>query len=113
MPALLRSQFLSARYLHYVIVVDEDIDPSNISQVLWALGTRRDPADAIDFIKGQVSAFLDPTISPEKRRQGDSTSSVAIILACKPYHWMDQFPPPIEVSPELTKEIQEKWKELF
>ena len=96
-----------------MIVVDDDVDPSNIPDVLWALGSRADPETAIDIIKGQVSAFLDSTIPPEKRKVGDSTTSVAIILAVRPYHWMDEFPPPIAVSPELTREIRDKWQELF
>ena len=63
--------------------------------------------------KGQVSAFLDPTISPEKRKRGDSTTSVAIILACRPYHWKDQFSVPITLSAETKQEIMAKWHKLF
>ncbi len=102
-----------ARYVKYLVIVDEDIDPSNVSQVLWAMGTRRDPAEAIEIVNEQVSAMLDPVISPEKRRRGDSTASVAVILACKPYHWKDEFPTAITVSDELTAEIKKKWKDLF
>ena len=103
----------AARYLHYVIVVDEDIDPANTPEVLWAVGTRADPEESIHIIKGQVSAFLDPTISPEKRKRGDSTTSVAIILACRPYHWKDQFSVPITLSAETKREIMAKWNKLF
>jgi 4-hydroxy-3-polyprenylbenzoate decarboxylase len=103
----------AARYLHYVIVVDEDIDPANTPEVLWAVGTRADPEESIHIIKGQVSAFLDPTISPEKRKRGDSTTSVAIILACRPYHWKDQFSVPITLSAETKREIMAKWHKLF
>jgi 4-hydroxy-3-polyprenylbenzoate decarboxylase len=34
----------------FVIIVDDDIDPSNIDDVLWALSTRCDPATAINVI---------------------------------------------------------------
>ncbi|MFH1003111.1 MAG: UbiD family decarboxylase [Chloroflexota bacterium] len=104
---------IASRYLHYLIVVDEDIDPSNISQVLWALGTRGDPEQSINIITQQVSAMLDPTIPIERRERHDSTCSLAIILAVKPYHWKDEFPPAITVSPELTQKVKARWGELF
>jgi 4-hydroxy-3-polyprenylbenzoate decarboxylase len=34
----------------FVIIVDDDVDPSNIDDVLWALATRCDPATAINVI---------------------------------------------------------------
>jgi len=34
----------------WVVVVDEDIDPSNIDEVLWAMATRCNPATDIEFI---------------------------------------------------------------
>lgn len=103
----------AAMFLHYVIVVDDDIDPSNIGQVLWALGTRAAPADSINIITGQLSSFIDPTLPPEKRERGDTTTSTAIILAVRPYHWMNEFPQPIAISSELSQKIKEKWSRLF
>ena len=52
----------------YVIVVDEDIDVSNLDEVVWAMMTRSDPATSIDIIRGAWSTPLDPRIEPE---QGD------------------------------------------
>jgi 4-hydroxy-3-polyprenylbenzoate decarboxylase len=102
-----------ALFLRYVIVVDDDIDPSNIGEVLWAMGTRADPAQGIDVVTGQLSSFLDPSVSPEQRERGDTTTSTAIILAVRPYHWMKAFPPPIAISPELSRKIRTKWNKLF
>lgn len=99
--------------LRWVIVVDDDIDPSNLSEVLWALGTRTELDTSIDIIKGCTSSPLDPTISPEKRSRGELGHSMGIILACKPYHWIKEFPPSIKTNPELAKKIREKWAELF
>ncbi|MFH0914763.1 MAG: UbiD family decarboxylase [Chloroflexota bacterium] len=104
---------MAAQALHYIIVVDDDIDPSNIGQVIWALATRADPQDSINIITGHLSSFLDPSIPPEKRKRGDSTTSLAIILAVRPYHWKDQYPPAIEVSPEVAKKMKTKWSKLF
>ncbi len=91
-----------------VIVVDDDIDPSNTSDVLWALGTRCDPETSIDILRGCWGSLIDPRLSPEKKSRGDLTHSKAIILACKPYHWMKEFAPAVTISPELLKRIKEK-----
>ena len=49
----------------FVIVVDDDIDVSNLEDVLWALCTRSDPATSIDIIHNAWSTPLDPRIEPE------------------------------------------------
>ena len=51
----------------FVIIVDDDVDPSNIDDVLWALATRCDPATAINVINEAWSTPLDPRIAPEAR----------------------------------------------
>ncbi len=102
-----------AYMLKYVIVVDEDIDPSNISDVLWAIASRTDPQEAIDFVRGCWGSQTDPILSPFKRTIHDFTHSSAIILACKPYHWIKEFPPSIRTSPELLEKTLKKWGHLF
>lgn len=103
----------SAFHLCWIIVVDDDIDPSNISEVLWAMGQRCDVETAIEVVKGGWTSALKPVLSPEKRSRGDFTQGVAIILACKPYYWIDRFPPSIRTSPELLQKVKEKWGKLF
>ncbi len=97
----------------YVIVVDDDIDPSNITEVLWALTTRCDPATSIDIVRGLRSTPLLPPIAPDKRKRGDFTLSSALMVACRPYDWRDEFPPTIKSSPEELKTISEKWGDYF
>lgn len=106
-------QELAALYLHYLIVVDDDIDPSDIGQVLWALGTRANPEEAVNIITGQLSGPIDPSISPEKRKLGNTTTSTAIILAVRPYHWMKEYAPSIGVAPQVAQEVRGKWSKLF
>jgi UbiD family decarboxylase len=97
----------------FVIVVDEDIDPSNISQVLWALGTRVDLDLSIDIVKNCLSGESNPMLSPEAKRLKKLEMSRAIITACKPYTWKDEFPLSVEPSPELAARIREKWKAIL
>ena len=44
----------------YVIVVDDDVDPTNVHQVLWAMATRSRPAQSIDILRETWSTYLDP-----------------------------------------------------
>ena len=55
---------------------------------------------------------LDPRIPPEKKARGDYTASQAIVLACKPYDWIDEFPKTNVASPELRAEVLAKWKDF-
>ena len=94
----------------FIVVVDEDIDPTDLGEVIWAISTRCEPKTAISIIDGNWSTLLDPILSPDKRGAGDLTSSRAIINACRPYSWIDRFPPVNALSPELREQIKEKWK---
>jgi len=93
--------------------VDEDIDPSNLEEVLWAICTRCDPEKYIDIVPGFLTSPLDPMLDPEKRARKDFTTAKVFINACKPYHWKDKFPPVNVAGPELRQKVLTKWAELF
>src|SRR5690606_30909285 len=42
------------------VVVDDDIDPTNTDQVLWAICSRMDPVVDVEIIKRCWSTSLDP-----------------------------------------------------
>lgn len=109
--ALLASQNRPAAYHgRYVIVVDEDIDPTNIQDVLWAVCTRSDPDRDIDVVRRAWSTPLDTTI----RKPAEAYfNSRAIIDACKPYEWIADFPEVVGVSAELAHQVKEKWREAL
>jgi UbiD family decarboxylase len=97
----------------YVVVVDEDIDPSDLDQLLWAMCFRSDPATGLQIMNGTYSSKLDPSIPPWKKEAGDTTNSRAVINACRPYHWRDQYPRMNVPSPELHKLAREKFGYLL
>ena len=109
--AAIASQCRAGAYMgRYVIVVDEDIDPYNTDDVLWAMATRSDPDQDIDILRRCWSGPLDPAIAVGKK----GFNSRALIDACRPYEWKDQFPKVSDPSPELAKKIVDKWgKALF
>jgi 4-hydroxy-3-polyprenylbenzoate decarboxylase len=103
---VIASQCHAAAYLgRFTIVVDEDIDPADMKDVLWALTTRCDPAEDIEIFRRCWSGPLDPIIP--KGQKG--FNSRAIIDACRPYEWLKDFPPSVKVPDDLARSVKEKW----
>ncbi|MGH6670343.1 MAG: UbiD family decarboxylase [Xanthobacteraceae bacterium] len=96
-----------------VVVVDEDIDPSNLADVMWAVTTRCEPAEGIDILRNAWSSALDPRIPPDEKERGVTSHSKAVIDACRPFAWRDKFPHASALSPEETREIEQKWGTLL
>jgi 4-hydroxy-3-polyprenylbenzoate decarboxylase len=97
----------------YVIVVDDDIDVSDLEEVMWAVLTRSDPATSIDIITNAWSTPLDPRIEPERKAKGDFTNSRAIIDACRPFYWRDKYPKVNQPSLEARRFARQKFGYLL
>jgi UbiD family decarboxylase len=93
-----------------VIVVDDDIDITNSAEVMWALATRWDPKTQTDIIDGMWTGYIDPTLPPGTRENGELTNSRIIIYAVRPFHWKDDYPKVNAVSPSYAETIRQKWK---
>ena len=81
-----------ARNGRFVVVVDEDIDPSNMDEVVWAMTTRVDPKDDIQIVDNCWASPLDPRMPPDVSANGPHVNSRAIFYAVRPWAWKDQFP---------------------
>jgi 4-hydroxy-3-polyprenylbenzoate decarboxylase len=88
-----------------VIVVDDDIDITDLNEVMWAVCTRSDPERSLDIIKRAWSGPLDPAIHPDEK----GFNSRLIIDACRPFEWRDQFPHAIGPDPAYKRETRDKW----
>jgi UbiD family decarboxylase len=95
----------------YSVVVDEDIDPSNLQEVMWAVATRTDPDIDIDIIKRGMGSKNDP-MSIAYTTSAPLTSK-AIIDACRPYDFLAQFPAVAEASKELQQQVLAKWHHVL
>jgi UbiD family decarboxylase len=95
----------------YSVVVDEDIDPANLHEVMWAVATRTDPAIDIDIIQRGMGSKNDPMFVAY--RYDAPFSSKAVIDACRPWDHLHEFPAVAEASKELQDKIRAKWKDLF
>jgi UbiD family decarboxylase len=95
----------SGSYLgRFVVVVDEDVDPTDVFDVMWAMCTRCDPGEDIEFIRRAWSGPLDPILE-----RASSTNSRAVIDACRPFERLKDFPLVARASPELRRKVEEKF----
>ena len=92
-----------------VVTVDEDVDPSDLADVMWAIATRCEPQDQVDIVRQAWSSALDPRIAPEDKVLGQTSHSKMIIDACKPFGWKDRFPPISALSQDEKRAIEDKW----
>jgi UbiD family decarboxylase len=88
-----------------VVVVDDDVDVTDLHEVMWAVCTRHDPERDVQIIKRTTSGNLDPAIEPGKK----GFNSRLLIDATRPWEWRDKFPDPIGPSPEEKRVARENW----
>ncbi|RJF86360.1 UbiD family decarboxylase [Oleomonas cavernae] len=99
----------SASYMgRFVVVVDDDIDPTNTFHVLWAISTRCDPSQDIDLIKRAWSGPLDPILD-----MATGTNSRGLIDACRPFERLKDFPQVARASDELRARVAAKFKSVL
>ncbi len=90
----------------WTIVVDDDIDPTNFSDVIWAMCTRCDPRDQVDIIHGGWSSALDPMCYDTET---DRRNSRVVIDACIPFRRKKTFPAIARSSKALDDRLRAKW----
>ncbi len=96
-------------YTKWIIAVDEDVDPTDMDQVIWAMSSRCNPIDDIDVLRNTWSTWLDPTQNPpEKRPYG----SKALINACKEHRYLPVFSKRTALRQEVYDKVASRWREL-
>jgi UbiD family decarboxylase len=107
--AMLAASCQSGSYLgRFVVVVDDDVDPTDLFDVMWAICTRCDPVDDIDFIRRTWSGPLDPLVSKVA-----FYNSRAVIDACRPFERLKDFPKVARSSPELRQKVEKKFAHIL
>ena len=110
--ALLCSQVQPAAYLgRMTVVVDDDIDPTNLSDVVWAIVTRADPQRGYTILDQCWGSPIDPL--KKLYPPGTLYSGRVIIDACRPFEHLDTFPKVAATSPEILSEVWATWRHLF
>jgi 4-hydroxy-3-polyprenylbenzoate decarboxylase len=96
----------------YVVVVDDDIDPTDTNEVIWAMCTRTDVIEDVDVIKRMWSTSLDPMAyaGDEGPRYYNNRM---VIDACRPYDRIETFPPVVRQTKAEADALRARWPELF
>lgn len=55
----------ASNFIKVVIVVDEDIDPTNLKEVMWAVSTRAQPESDVQILSNLQGQVLDPSMRHE------------------------------------------------
>ena len=106
---LVASQVNPTGYVgRYVVVVDDDIDPTDMHDVIWAMGTRTDPKTDFTVLDRNWSSRLDAMVTDEKLY-----NSRVVIDACIPYERLETFPRVAQTSPELAAEVRARFPDVF
>ena len=96
---LIATECHAAAYLgRYTVVVDDDIDPTNLDEVLWAVCTRSDPVKDIEILRRCWSGPLDPIIPKDQK----GFNSRAIIDATRPYEWLRYFSAGVAIEQRIA-----------
>ena len=98
-----------AYYTKWIIAVDEDIDPSNMDEVIWAMSTRCNPAGDIDIQRNTWSTMLDPSQNPPENRP---YGSKALINACKDHRHIRTFAKRMALRREVYEQVRQRWSSL-
>ena len=98
-----------AYYTKWIIAVDEDIDPTDMDQVIWAMSSRCNPIEDIDVLRNTWSTWLDPTQNPPEERP---YGSKALINACKEHRYLPVFSKRTTLRREMYDQVARRWKEL-
>lgn len=101
-------------YRPTIIVVGEDVDVTNMEEVIWALTTRMHPDRDIHIRKGTPTQPLYPFLSSEEKARY-STGATVCFDATFPYEWKEATPQVIDFehawSTETQQLVMSRWKE--
>jgi 3-polyprenyl-4-hydroxybenzoate decarboxylase len=101
-----------------VILVDDDIDIDNAEDVLWAIGTRCDPATNTLTDTFTSNWDLNPSLTIEQRRQLREENigypfTRIVLNACQPFLSKQGLSPVNKFSEKLRRETLEKWSNVL
>ncbi|MFC2068662.1 UbiD family decarboxylase [Chloroflexota bacterium] len=98
----------------YTVVVDDDIDPLNLEEVVWAMATRVDPERSIQILPYCRTGSADARVPIAEKKKYQTTpkplmASRIVVNACQPYEHKSEWYPVSRMSPELRQKTIEKW----
>jgi 4-hydroxy-3-polyprenylbenzoate decarboxylase len=75
--------------MQYYILVEEDVDVTDLEDVWWAICTRMHPKNGVEVIEGVGANTLIPFVAPEERKVHETYAGV--FHAGFPPHWSPEY----------------------
>ena len=102
----------------FTVVVDDDINPYDLYDVMWAVSTRTDPERDIHIIPRCFAGSSDPCVPLEEKKKYPKPPKLlskgrAVIDACRPYAGKESWYPVARISSSLRQQVLDKWDTLF
>jgi 4-hydroxy-3-polyprenylbenzoate decarboxylase len=94
-----------------LVLVDDDVNVDDEREVLWAMGTRMEPATGTKISTIETDWVFNPMLTLEQRQDKPTYPfSRLIVDACRPYRRLGEFPPVNLFSEERRREVAKKWR---
>jgi UbiD family decarboxylase len=100
----------AAYYTKWIVAVDEDVDPTDLNEVVWAMSTRCNPVEDIDVLRNTWSTWLDPSQNPPEERP---YGSKALINACKEHRYLPIFSRRTALTRPMWEQLAARWNSDF
>jgi 4-hydroxy-3-polyprenylbenzoate decarboxylase len=95
-----------AMFSKVIVVVDEDVDVQNVSEVAWKALNNIDPRRDIEFVTGPVDSLDHASRMPN----WGSKMGVDATRKWKEEGFTRPWPDVIRMTPEVRKRVDELWK---
>ncbi|HLY67367.1 MAG TPA: UbiD family decarboxylase, partial [Chloroflexota bacterium] len=92
------------RFIKQVIVVEDDVDPFDMTAVEWAVATRVQPHRDVDVIREVTGIVLDPSLPRSEQQESSSRTSKWIIDATR--YDAKSYPETCEPAPEAMQRMR-------
>ncbi len=99
----------TAYYTKWIVAVDEDVDPSDLNQVLWAMCVRCHPMQDVEVLRQTWSTPLDPSQNDEALRP---YGAKVLVNACRDQRLPGHTAPRALIGERTYRQVVERWDEL-
>jgi len=105
-----------AAHIPYIVIVEDDVDPENAEEVLWAISTRCHPQRGIQVHPNTSGSDMHPFLSHQERSK--HTCPKILFDATFPRHW-PKGETPIVVNMEnswpdsVLSKVENLYREIF
>lgn len=98
----------AARTVKIVIMVDEDVNPYSLQDVMWAISSRCQPERGVEILKDLTGAGIDPSMPEDSKKSKSALISKMIIDATKPV--AKGFSEAVAPHPEALAKVEKNWE---